>query len=252
MSKWLKRIIILLLIPIIGWLILRSAMCIYKYPRIKIWDVGSKSYSDIYSFIYEGSQYYELEDLEREFGTNVVLDSSLACCPYRPYYLVYEKKDETQYAQYAVNGRNLWNASGADKFFEYENDSEKNVIFIEPSVPTPGGPSYGWYYIKEGFQFPTVDKNKVSAILISDVYDASGGSDQIEIEGYYYTRLDEKLYPQLISCIIEHKNYYELLPEKYKENTLMVQYEDCPLFAEEIAWYSNDTGEITWAEGGTP
>lgn len=230
-----KKVIIFFIIPTLCLLF----AVFLKVINIEIWEISiqekqvENNIINLASFVYNEEVYYELEDLRKLglYENTFTLDSESLS----PYYLTGKKTNNLKYVAY---GKDIFSILCADSFFMYENDFEKNIIFIENKGP--GGPSDGWIYIKEGYEFPTADVNDISSIFIT-INNTNPNKSNI-------VKINSNNYNEMINAIKSHKDFQNLLPcEDWI--ALYIEYKNSPL-TEKIA--KNDDGVVNWQVGGTP
>lgn len=230
-----KRIILLVLLPVL----FIFSVFIFKSINMKVWNVSleekqTEHYAvNLTSFIYNGEKYYELEELRKigVYNDTFELENDYIY----PYYFVEDMKSEVNYVTY---DKSFFSILCADRIFEYQNDLERSILFVENN--NVSGPSEGWYYVKDEFEFPNLNNDIVSSIFITTDMDTPNESNIIEINA--------DVYAEIISEIKEHGDFKEFLPQR-EWSALYIKYSNSPL-AERIA--RNDEGIIVWQEGGTP
>ena len=183
---------------------------------------------------YKDNKYYMLEDVAQNYMDSGVLyeDDSWYWEYEHPY--VYEESDLNSENKYYRRTPIFPNIFAVYRFCTFNNDSQNNFLYVPNDSFV--GTSYGWLYVKEGCEFPTLYNSEVKALYV--------GRNLIVLEN-----TDD--YSDIIECIKTHEDFTDFLPNEYKESwkELYVQYEDSPLY-ECVATYNN--GSIVWNKGGTP
>lgn len=183
---------------------------------------------------YSGNKYYMLKDVAQNYIDSKVLyeDEDWYWEYEHPY--VYEESDMDSENKYYRSTPVFPNVFAVYRFCTFNNDPQKNFLYVPNDSFV--GTSFGWLYVKENCEFPTLYNSEVKALYI--------GRNLIVLEN-----TDD--YSDIIECIKNHEDFTHFLPDEYEGNwkELYVQYEDCPLY-ECVA--SEDNGNIVWESGGTP
>ncbi len=186
----------------------------------------SASDTDISTIVYNGQEYYELYELSasrKDF--NIPSD-------------IYEFGDYIQFSSDRVDLEHFLDllpplesknySLPRNKFFVYKNDRKDHPTVIFKRDYGAGGPSDGWYYFIEGFDFqmPEIGKNTVSEIVLTDdignaVYSINN-TDQVE---------------PILSAILKREDIFPILQDCTEKQWvyLYVYYADFP-FAQGIGW----------------
>lgn len=137
----------------------------------KIENIVEKSYNDNpigVTLNYNGKRYYELSDLSKYyFSQGKKLPNSIN--NFGEYNLfINERMDLAEYTTTLFPDDSRWIEHNT--YYIYKNDSKEHPIVIFEKNNTALGPSDGWYYFSEDFNFymPTLETDFVSEVLLTD------------------------------------------------------------------------------------
>lgn len=194
--------------------------------------VVEKSYNDNpieTTLYYNGKKYYELGNLSDYYASQgkKIPNSINNFGVYNLF--VNERMDLSEYTAYLFPDDSRWIEHNT--YYIYKNDSKEHPIVIFEKNNMPLGPSDGWYYFSEDFEFqmPTVRTDLVYEILLTnDTSNILWSTNHTEEIKQIISALQKS---ENICCVL---NNYTNVPWKF----LYVRYSNNP-FVENIGWQDN-------------
>lgn len=235
--KTFKKILLAILVISVS-----AVLCVYAYKashleitrihdpnEIKLFAVKDTETVLYESLQYNGNLYYAADELNQFPEYAGVFQQEAYTDTIAPY--TFHKNVCTDKMYYVFINYPL-NVLFAERFYTYNGDD--SVIFLENTSFL--GP-HGWIYVREGYEFPTLQKNKPTEIFLCGSYD----------EDLY---IPEEQHAEILKCITEHGDLTEFpMIRDNKWRTLCVNYENSGLT--EMLAMKDYEGNITYIEGGT-
>lgn len=165
--------------------------------------------------IYNGEEYYQLRDYYNDVKKDYKAPSFL---PASPYFCEEVSFDEFIYVKESDT------TCGAEPLYKLNNDANTDVLFEKNN--SAWGPSYGWYYYKKDYVFPTIKNTQVKELLLQR-RDVDGSA----IVGDYDIVDDRSVIDKVIAAINVKADISQLLSKELYGDWvgLLIRYEDSPL-----------------------
>lgn len=219
-----KTLLSLFLVLVVAYSIYNLYVNVFRVLPL---DKNSDSETGLTTIIYNGKTYYEQGDLSEY--PHIVNENNIprTINDLEPYFLLNnDKRDLSEYLNLLTNLKkyqHYW--IEPNRYFIYNTDIKESPLLIFEKNSSALGPSDGWYYFSEDFQFnnmPTIYNSQVKSVVLQDfqnqniLVEIKDGTDEI------------------IQCIKDRKNICTLFPniDNKVGYLVFVQFWDYPLSLE--------------------